>query len=256
MPLHTVRRRKPHAKSRSGCEQCRKRRVKCDELRPTCSNYRNKNEECQYKCPHQMQGLHNFPLTQQSSPSKEGITASSADRTPDRDGLLTSMKNQNNTCPCQPIHLKESDELSLMHVWSTRTYFSFTSEHAPFLRDRVGKQALDCDFLMGALLASTSLQLAAESTDITSTCDLVTASLEHQNRAMAELKQNLQSLSPANCDDVFLTTVLMLVWAFGQSILPHGRYAQAKSAVDIMVDAFKFLEGAQTVGIRCFAWLF
>jgi hypothetical protein len=46
-----------------------------------------------------MQGLHNFPLTKQSSPSKEGITASSADRTPDRDGLFASMRSQNNICP-------------------------------------------------------------------------------------------------------------------------------------------------------------
>jgi hypothetical protein len=27
MPLHSVKRRKPHTKSRSGCEQCRKRRL-------------------------------------------------------------------------------------------------------------------------------------------------------------------------------------------------------------------------------------
>jgi hypothetical protein len=101
---------------------------------------------------------------------------------------------------------------------------------------------------MGALLASTSLQLTAESTDITSTCDLVIASFEHRNRAIAGLKQNVQSVSPANCDDVFLTTVLMMVCAFGQFILPHGRYARAKSAADIMVDAFKFLKAHRPLG--------
>jgi hypothetical protein len=179
-----------------------------------------------------------------------------ADKLPGRADLLDGLKNHSNIYQSPFVRRRESDELRLMHVWSTRTCFSFPSEHAPFLRDRVGKQALDCDFLMGALLAPTSLHLAAETNDISSTRELVTAALEHQNRAIAGLKQNLQDLSPGNCDDVFLTTVLMMVCAFVQSILPLERYGPAKSAADVMVDAFKFLEGAQLVGISCFAWLF
>ncbi|KAH9863963.1 hypothetical protein J1614_009896 [Plenodomus biglobosus] len=106
---------------------------------------------------------------------------------------------------------------------------------------------------MGALLASSSLHLASEAKDAATARRLVHASLDHQNRAIVGLRQNLQSLSPENCDNVFLTAVLMMMCAFVSSIMP---VAQAKSSTGMMVDAFHFLKGAQAVGIRCFPWLF
>lgn len=106
---------------------------------------------------------------------------------------------------------------------------------------------------MGALLASSSLHLASEAKDAATARRLVHASLDHQNRAIVGLRQNLQSLSPENCDNVFLTAVLMMMCAFVASIMP---VAQAKSGAGMMVDAFHFLKGAQAVGIRCFPWLF
>ncbi|KAL1390144.1 C6 zinc finger domain protein [Phyllosticta capitalensis] len=37
----------PKSRSRSGCLTCRKRKIRCDEGKPTCSNCRSKNLECQ-----------------------------------------------------------------------------------------------------------------------------------------------------------------------------------------------------------------
>jgi hypothetical protein len=109
---------------------------------------------------------------------------------------------------------------------------------------------------MGALLASTSLHLASEANNAAAAQSLVTASLQHQNRAIAGLKQNLLTLSPKNCDDVFLTTVLMMMCAFVSSIMPLRQDTQPRSTIDMLIVAFNFLVGAQAVGIRCFPWLF
>ncbi|KAL5593603.1 hypothetical protein FOBRF1_012705 [Fusarium oxysporum] len=40
-----------HTKSRKGCQQCKKRKVKCDEQRPACFNCSRLQEECKYLPP-------------------------------------------------------------------------------------------------------------------------------------------------------------------------------------------------------------
>lgn len=43
-----LRKRKPHRKSRSGCRNCKLRRVKCDETRPACHNCISQFVRCNY----------------------------------------------------------------------------------------------------------------------------------------------------------------------------------------------------------------
>ncbi|KAG8668263.1 hypothetical protein FPOAC2_07553 [Fusarium poae] len=43
-----VRQRRIHTRSRTGCAECRARRVKCDEYRPTCQNCTRANKVCEY----------------------------------------------------------------------------------------------------------------------------------------------------------------------------------------------------------------
>lgn len=45
--------KRPHRKSRFGCDQCRKRRVKCDEKLPRCSTCTDRDDECYYSRPPQ-----------------------------------------------------------------------------------------------------------------------------------------------------------------------------------------------------------
>lgn len=40
--------RKFHSKSRKGCVNCKQSRIKCDELKPTCTNCSNKHKQCVY----------------------------------------------------------------------------------------------------------------------------------------------------------------------------------------------------------------
>lgn len=44
----SLRKRKPHRKSRSGCRNCKLRRVKCDETRPACHNCIGQFVRCNY----------------------------------------------------------------------------------------------------------------------------------------------------------------------------------------------------------------
>ena len=40
--------RRTHKKSRAGCSRCKRRHIKCDEIRPICANCSIANLECEY----------------------------------------------------------------------------------------------------------------------------------------------------------------------------------------------------------------
>ncbi|KAF3402546.1 hypothetical protein DPV78_004256 [Talaromyces pinophilus] len=45
------RHRAHHFKSRNGCYTCKGRRVKCDEVRPTCGSCSSRGDACTYPPP-------------------------------------------------------------------------------------------------------------------------------------------------------------------------------------------------------------
>ncbi|KAH8742420.1 hypothetical protein F5883DRAFT_442370, partial [Diaporthe sp. PMI_573] len=45
------RHRHPHRKSRLGCLQCKRRKIKCDETRPACLNCIRREVSCAYTPP-------------------------------------------------------------------------------------------------------------------------------------------------------------------------------------------------------------
>ncbi|KAM7197909.1 hypothetical protein V8F20_006357 [Naviculisporaceae sp. PSN 640] len=48
MPNRDFRPRRPHAKSKNGCNQCKTRRIKCDELKPRCTRCSKGDLRCKY----------------------------------------------------------------------------------------------------------------------------------------------------------------------------------------------------------------
>ena len=52
-----------HTKSRRGCNRCKKRRVKCDEVHPTCGACRRHNVVCEYGLPSESGSLEQIAST-------------------------------------------------------------------------------------------------------------------------------------------------------------------------------------------------
>lgn len=45
---HPARKRRPHKRSRHGCLTCKQRHIRCDELKPVCTNCLTRGGECGY----------------------------------------------------------------------------------------------------------------------------------------------------------------------------------------------------------------
>ncbi|KAL7931102.1 hypothetical protein V8C35DRAFT_126705 [Trichoderma chlorosporum] len=72
-PYHAKR---PHKKSRSGCQNCKARKVKCDESRPVCRSCKLRNAECVYS---PAQKPHRSPVT---TPAPRDSNSSSSESRP------------------------------------------------------------------------------------------------------------------------------------------------------------------------------
>lgn len=209
--------RRTHTKSRLGCSQCRKRRVKCDEQNPQCSSCAQRGEDCIYL---------RFPT--KATPITSSKTATTpAETTPSSDA------GTGNNSPA-PINALQDDvdctlwnsgrvrELELLHHWCLKTSNSFTPELIDLFQDHLVKEALRNTHLMEALLALTAFHIACETNDLVTSRDFTRTGMSYQTRAVTGLRIVLGSLSPENCDPVFASSVLIMVCVMVSPFLPIG----------------------------------
>ncbi|KAI0484532.1 hypothetical protein GGR56DRAFT_662623 [Xylariaceae sp. FL0804] len=146
--------KRPHRKSRAGCKQCKKRKVKCDEARPACKSCTLRKENCVY------------PNASAPASATTSATLVARPRTPPPEpepgynGLVIS----------EPLFIPDrlSDAIDMQMLWfySIQTFKSFSVESNhntavdEVLKVKVVEYAFQSPFLMDTLmaLASTHMQ--------------------------------------------------------------------------------------------------
>jgi hypothetical protein len=237
--------KRPHKKSRAGCDQCRKRRVKCDESKPRCTSCTYRDEDCRYIRPQLAQ--RDCDTKGKRSSSRSSPSTLIHDATPE--ALRAKARPVYSSATLNPPKPPASDpipitDLALMHHWCTRTCLSFTPAGADLFRDHVGQEALRFDYLMEALLALTLLHVASEINDTVVSQPYLDAALQHQNRALSGLRATLGDISTSNCDAIFASSILIMVCAIVSPLLPtcDNNYP-AKSTTESMLSLVDFIKG-------------
>ncbi|KUJ07404.1 uncharacterized protein LY89DRAFT_365946 [Mollisia scopiformis] len=139
---------RPHHKTRTGCVQCKSRRIKCDELKPRCSRCVRYGEECIY----QVSG-------ESSSKSSRSTTASEISGPTRPTRSIEVPKDVNNST--SELNL---GDLGLLHDWTlpSGAYTGFAdspgSEH--LWQVEVPQMALQHPFLMRGILAVSALHIS------------------------------------------------------------------------------------------------
>ncbi|KAK0209327.1 hypothetical protein DFS33DRAFT_526661 [Desarmillaria ectypa] len=134
---------RPHQKSRSGCNTCKQRKVKCDEAIPICNN-------CTKRCVECVWGI-SFPKPESTTPEQSMVVAQSSST----EGFLS------------PWALGEGSSdlltLELMHHYSTVTSYSLCSDPdvTTVWRDIIPRMAFDPhnQCLLQAILAFSALHI-------------------------------------------------------------------------------------------------
>ncbi|GFG08963.1 sterol uptake control protein 2 [Aspergillus udagawae] len=236
--------RRSHTKSRMGCDQCKKRRVKCDEAGPPCANCIARELSCSYYNTPKPRSLANG-----ASASPVSITSSGEGRIVETSGpsfdsgTLSLAKGSN------------LRELELMHKFSTETYLSLSNKPSDYhvWQIVIPRKALEHDFLLNGVLSVAALHIAS-SLKPPDALSYIDTALEYHNRAFAPYRQAIDNLTPMNCDAVFAHSVLTTVIGIALPRLTAERDKSSGITENIVV-VFELLQGVSKIFKISRPWL-
>ncbi|KAI5854534.1 hypothetical protein GGS23DRAFT_608276 [Durotheca rogersii] len=207
-PYHAKR---PHKKSRAGCSQCKRRKVKCDEGRPTCRACRLRKETCVY------------PGTAVTPSSPSTPNSSSPGRSP---GLSPS--SDAGTVVAEPLFRPRQlvDALDMKMLWFYTTwgfhYFSIQTGRSAavdhVLQVKVVEHAFRSPFLMDCLMAVSSLHLRSMNQPIQAH-----RTANYCARAFEGYRNAIEAANPADYPALIACSLLIVVVSSQAFRDPEGK---------------------------------
>ncbi|RAH58770.1 hypothetical protein BO85DRAFT_281335 [Aspergillus piperis CBS 112811] len=234
--------RRSHRKSRHGCIACKRRRVKCDERQPECSNCLNRSTECVYAPRDEWMQP---PQTEISSGRRKSPTTSS---TPSSLGWMGS----SDPLPQAPELNLSNMELLLQWCSSTYATMAHDQQFEDLYRWVLPKEGLEYPFVLHGLLALSALHIARTSDPVSRT-RYFSIALEHQNRALALFRPVLPSISRENSHPIFLFASLLLQLAF--AIPPCSPLMADHDSVQDLIQAFTLCRGLREILGASWNWV-
>ncbi|KAF2447952.1 hypothetical protein P171DRAFT_429538 [Karstenula rhodostoma CBS 690.94] len=125
MSARTAGTRKAHNKTRLGCSQCKRRRIKCDGAHPTCFNCEKRGDQCGF-----LLLAPSTRLTAGSAPSVSTITSISPSSVPSPASSTSNSATGSLTRP-KPLLPNNCYEVSVLE--STAWHNAFTPSDTPFI---------------------------------------------------------------------------------------------------------------------------
>ncbi|KAH7397585.1 hypothetical protein BKA64DRAFT_672287 [Cadophora sp. MPI-SDFR-AT-0126] len=165
--------RRPHHKSRNGCVQCKARKIKCGEEKPTCKKCQSYGTECSFLQTHPLHRVPPPPPPQTAVPAwANPKPIPTGSREPTIQSMLSPDPNTIQTpSPAISSPLRRSSpppesytmqDLELLHFYTT-TYSDNFFEDPKLIeiyRTTVVQLAFDYPFLMHEIMAVAALNLA------------------------------------------------------------------------------------------------
>ena len=218
-----------HKKSRKGCKRCKARRVKCDEMRPECSNCTKYGVSCEYS--------HHAPFQSETmQPPTESNSSLSSAKSPL--GLTKPYSDPGEITNFFEPEERRDLELRLLHHFITIVTYTFPACNDQRYRDlwtiNAVRSGFKHRFLFNAILAISALHLLSDTrsmtyfyardenqvaveratktlsvTDTDNSTDLARAHRLYLNMAIRQQREAISNLSSSNADAVFMTSLLL-----------------------------------------------
>ncbi|KAK4624474.1 Zn(2)-C6 fungal-type transcription factor afumD [Fulvia fulva] len=203
-----------HKKSRKGCQTCKTRRVKCDEVTPECGNCQRLGLDCVYVTP---ESTRTRPKSMSgeapSRPIKLSPGAISEDSPPDSNGDLPS---QLVSAPPAPDLISEESEqkrymeLRLLHYWMIQVSRPFGMTSPPEWKElwygEVPQVALDHKNVLYAMFTMTATHMLGRGARDPA---IYTARESYWIMALREQTSAVSDLDNCNTDAVAFSALLI-----------------------------------------------
>ncbi|KAJ0316266.1 hypothetical protein COL5a_011621 [Colletotrichum fioriniae] len=221
-PYHSKR---PHKKSRTGCKNCKTRKVKCDEARPTCRNCLLRKANCNYPGPSHSHPDRHPPGSPSGSSAGTFSPARSRSHTPPHHrnnhhaagsggGGGGDDDDANALVIREPLYIPAGDrdaiDMKLLWFYTTNTFTSFATQAGrvkridDILKVKIPSHAFQSPFLMDCLLGTSALQLQHLKQDIAPS-----RALRYRARAFEGYRKAIEEGKPETFPALIATSLLL-----------------------------------------------
>ncbi|KAM5345676.1 hypothetical protein ACJ41O_011537 [Fusarium nematophilum] len=210
-----AKKRKPHKKSRTGCIECRRRRVKCGEQKPACHACVRRGAQCEYP-PEALISIvpsSSSESTPARTPSTQDLNSSTSFLVPRAFPAICGAQNLPSNSFC--IH-----DMALLHHWTISTSLSIfhkSTDVPQFWQETVPKIAFEHPFVIHAILGLAALHLAYLNCSDNMKAHYLADAASHHNKAMHEFQEALVHIGSDNTEALFMWSTLNLIHVFGMS---------------------------------------
>ncbi|KAF2262174.1 hypothetical protein CC78DRAFT_569978 [Lojkania enalia] len=170
--------RKAHTKSRNGCGQCKKRRRKCDQRPPRCSNCERWGIDCDFTA---------LSAAVEQVASRAFLSGATID-------------SQFLTFPL-PSPLFDARDIDLLQHYSIRTAFILSgSDERSIWQTHVPQEAKSHPYVMHGLLAISALHMSFIHPQDQHQC--IWLALKHHEQGLASFRSSVHTITPENATAV------------------------------------------------------
>ncbi|KXT15969.1 hypothetical protein AC579_1448 [Pseudocercospora musae] len=216
--------RKAHTKSRGGCRSCKGRRVKCDEVAPTCSRCARLSEECVYgersSVTSKSSSLVNTPqsTTPPLCPSTHGMAVAMLQK--DLGHVLRDQASSLFQREPEPICVR-----ALQHFQAITSCTLGCATTSKVMQFHVMREAWDHPYLMHMILAISCAHQRH--------LGMVNSTLreaKHWQNGLQLHRENLSTLQPGRCQESFDAIVaaiflaVMYTFSLDEGVTPAPEY--------------------------------
>ena len=231
--------RKSHTKSRSGCLECKRRHLKCDEGRPVCRNCIFSQRKCSYAAS--------------SRKRDDQTTRSASSNAPATPPDISQVGSTPDVAPPIGLHSPRLEPVSLLGVDHIELFYHFTTEtcqtitiipgHTDIYRHIVAERAFQQHFLLAQILALSACHMSLKRPDRAAYYREYASS--QQSHAVAGLKAIIDHIDESNCLDVLLFSHLIALQAFWDIFT--STQADFGVFLDRLVGCIRMLRGVNVV---------
>ncbi|RWQ98637.1 putative C6 transcription factor [Paecilomyces variotii] len=231
--------RRSHHKSRLGCQNCKRRRIKCDEAKPNCGNCLRHSIECDYNSSSESSST--------VSPTNETTSLAEAPK-PYDDYTFISSSQANFTPPKRahssrpPLSQQHDEQSSHLHQAVANKQFQFTATDMvlfhhfitskdlggsrPHVQNQLSQLGFSFHYVLRLLLAFSGFHLARYSTNDSSpgsSADFYAAAERHYETAVREVAAAIPLLDATNSPALYTSSIFVFICSLAKGPRP-GEY--------------------------------
>ncbi|RYP51272.1 hypothetical protein DL768_003369 [Monosporascus sp. mg162] len=194
--------KRPHRKSRAGCRNCKRRKVKCSEETPACRACTLRKEACVYP---DVVSRRSAARLSDSAVVTSPVRASSPQFA--EDDLFKVVLSE----PLfRPAPIADADDMKMLWFWTAESFNSFSVKNGrsaivdPVLKVKVVEHAFRSPFLMDTLMALSALQIETMNRGISPQ-----RAAMYRTRAFAGYRSAIEAAMPMDLPALLACSLLM-----------------------------------------------